>query len=102
MGENQGELQVVQGCNGVIVTPSLPEAKKQVSPSTDLGSRNRQRRFRDICGVLLVLTEVGGVYGRWVPVEVKQSREAHGTLHVLEMETEGGNSTGGTGTTDTM
>ena len=42
------------------------------------------------------------MYVRWVPGEVKQSREDQITVHALALEFEDGSSTGGTVTTDMM
>ena len=62
-----------------------------------LGGRRRRRGYRYIHGIFSAGTEVGGVPGRRMPDEGEQPRETQRTIHVSELEVEGGGYIEGTG-----
>ena len=65
------------------------------SHATESGGRYRRRGTGYICGVLPMGVEMGGMFGRQVTKKGKQPRKNLRTLHVLSLEVEGGNPTGG-------
>ena len=87
------------GGDGGVITPPPHGNNTQYSSSIYLGGRLRQRGDGDIHGVFYAGNGFVGVTGRQMTGGGKKPRENQITLHVSALEGEGGNYTGGTGTT---
>ena len=74
------------GGNGGILTLTPHGEVLQDSPDTEQRGRRQGRRLGDICGVIYVDTEVGGMTGEIISGKEKHPRETAGALHVSTLE----------------
>ena len=97
--ENQVNLRGVWGDNVRVLPLPLHGEVTRYIPFFKQRGRCRGRSFRDLRGVLSAYTEVSGMPGRRMSGKGKHPRETTGALHVLTLEGEVRDCTGGTGTT---
>ena len=96
--ENQGKLRGLRGNNGGVLS-LLPhgEVPRDI-PDTGHTSRRQGRSSRNLRGVLSAYPEVDGMPDGRISSKVKHLRETMGVFHASIPEGEGGDFTGGTGT----